>query len=89
MSGDGYAVTTSAESHALGRRVSVQANEVEIRGFFSTDIETMDDLFVHTLRGMYYAEQQILQTLTTMVEKATGQLILVVIAVQSRAPFYS
>jgi ferritin-like metal-binding protein YciE len=41
-------------------------------GFFSTDIETIDDLFVHTLRGMYYAEQQILQTLSTMVEKATN-----------------
>jgi ferritin-like metal-binding protein YciE len=41
-------------------------------GFFSTDIETMDDLFVHTLRGMYYAEQQIVQSLSTMVEKATN-----------------
>jgi ferritin-like metal-binding protein YciE len=31
----------------------------------------MDDLFVHTLRDIYYAEQQILKALPDMVEKAT------------------
>jgi len=31
----------------------------------------MDDLFVHTLRDIYYAEQQILQALPEMIEKAT------------------
>jgi ferritin-like metal-binding protein YciE len=40
-------------------------------GFFSKDIKTMDDLFVHTLRDIYYAEQQILKALPDMVEKAT------------------
>jgi ferritin-like metal-binding protein YciE len=40
-------------------------------GFFSKDIHTMDDLFVHTLRDIYYAEQQILKALPDMVEKAT------------------
>ena len=40
-------------------------------GFFSKDIRTMDDLFVHTLRDIYYAEQQILKALPDMVEKAT------------------
>ena len=30
-------------------------------GFFSKDIKTMDDLFVHTLRDIYYAENQIVQ----------------------------
>ena len=39
-------------------------------GIFSKDIKTMDDLFVHTLRDMYYAEKQILQALPEMVEKA-------------------
>jgi ferritin-like metal-binding protein YciE len=39
-------------------------------GFFSKDIKTMDDLFVHTLRDMYYAEKQILQALPEMIEKA-------------------
>jgi ferritin-like metal-binding protein YciE len=28
-------------------------------GFFTKDIKTLDDLFVHTLRDIYYAEQQI------------------------------
>ena len=39
-------------------------------GFFSRDINTMDDLFVHTLRDMYYAEKQILQALPDMIDKA-------------------
>jgi len=39
-------------------------------GFFSKDIKTMDDLFVHTLRDIYYAEKQILQALPDMIEKA-------------------
>jgi ferritin-like metal-binding protein YciE len=30
----------------------------------------MDDLFVHTLRDMYYAEKQIVQALPEMIEKA-------------------
>ena len=28
-------------------------------GFFSKDIKTLNDLFVHTLRDIYYAEKQI------------------------------
>ena len=39
-------------------------------GFFSKDIKTMDDLFVHTLRDIYYAEGQILHALPDMIEKA-------------------
>lgn len=40
-------------------------------GFFSKDIRTMDDLFVHTLRDIYYAENQIAKALPDMVEKAS------------------
>ena len=40
-------------------------------GFFSKEIETLDDLFVHTLRDIYYAEKQIEQSLPRMIEKAT------------------
>ena len=40
-------------------------------GFFTKDIKTMDDLFVHTLRDIYYAENQILKALPEMIEKAT------------------
>jgi len=41
-------------------------------GFFSKDIKTFDDLFVHTLRDIYYAEQQIAKNLPKMAEKATS-----------------
>jgi ferritin-like metal-binding protein YciE len=40
-------------------------------GFFTKDIETMDDLFVHTLKDIYYAENQIVKALPDMIEKAT------------------
>ena len=40
-------------------------------GLFSKDIKTMDDLFVHTLRDIYYAENQIVKALPDMIEKAT------------------
>ncbi|MEK1888689.1 MAG: ferritin-like domain-containing protein [Phyllobacterium sp.] len=42
-------------------------------GFFSKDIKTMDDLFVHTLRDIYYAENQIVKALPEMIDKATDQ----------------
>jgi ferritin-like metal-binding protein YciE len=41
-------------------------------GLFSKDIKTLDDLFVHTLRDIYYAEKQILKALPKMIEKATS-----------------
>src|SRR5580693_1659903 len=44
---------------------------MNVMGFFSRDIKTMDDLFVHTLRDIYYAEKQIVKSLPEMVEKAT------------------
>jgi ferritin-like metal-binding protein YciE len=40
-------------------------------GLFSKDIKNMDDLFVHTLRDIYYAENQILKALPEMISKAT------------------
>ena len=41
-------------------------------GFFSKDIKTLDDLFVHTLQDIYYAEQQIVKNLPKMADKATN-----------------
>ena len=38
---------------------------------FSSDIKSMDDLFVHTLRDVYYAEQQIEKALPKMIDKAS------------------
>jgi len=40
-------------------------------GFFSKDIKSLDDLFVHTLRDVYYAEKQITKALPQMIDKAT------------------
>ena len=41
-------------------------------GIFSKDIKTMDDLFLHSLQDIYYAEQQITKALPTMIEKASA-----------------
>lgn len=44
-------------------------------GLFTKDIKSLDDLFVHTLQDVYYAENQITKALPTMIGKATnGQL---------------
>lgn len=40
-------------------------------GWFSSDIDTFDGLFVHTLRDIYYAEHQIEKSLPDMIEKAS------------------
>jgi ferritin-like metal-binding protein YciE len=40
-------------------------------GLFTKDIRTLDDLFVHTLQDIYYAENQITKALPTMISKAT------------------
>ena len=38
-------------------------------GLLTKPIKTLDDLFVHTLRDIYYAEQQIIKSLPKMIEK--------------------
>ncbi len=40
-------------------------------GLFTKDIKTMDDLFVHQLQDIYYAEKQLVKALPKMAEKAT------------------
>jgi len=42
-------------------------------GLFTRDIKTMNDLFVHQLRDMYYAENQLVKALPDMAEKAVDQ----------------
>ena len=41
-------------------------------GLFSKDIATLDDLFLHTVQDIYYAEHQILKALPKMIDKATA-----------------
>src|ERR1700709_510591 len=40
-------------------------------GLFTADIKTLDDLFMHQLQDIYYAEQQITKALPKMMSKAT------------------
>jgi ferritin-like metal-binding protein YciE len=42
-------------------------------GLFSKEIRTMEDLHLHLLQDIYYAEKQILKSLDDMVEKATNR----------------
>ena len=41
-------------------------------GIFSKDIQTMNDLFVHQLKDIYYAERRIVSALPQMIEKASS-----------------
>jgi ferritin-like metal-binding protein YciE len=40
-------------------------------GLLSKPIKTLDDLFVHTLQDVYYAEEKITKALPKMIEKVT------------------
>ena len=42
-------------------------------GLFSKSIKTMDELFLHVLQDIYYAENQIVKALPDMIEKATNR----------------
>ncbi len=41
-------------------------------GLFTKPIKNLDDLFVHTLQDIYYAENQITKALPQMIEKASN-----------------
>jgi Domain of unknown function (DUF892) len=40
---------------------------------FNKDIEPMDDLLLHGLKDMYYAENEIVKSLPKLIEKATNR----------------
>lgn len=40
-------------------------------GWFSSDIDTFEELFIHSLQDIYYAEHQIKKSLPDMIEKAS------------------
>src|SRR6185295_18122625 len=42
-------------------------------GLFSKDIQTMEELLLHGLHDIYYAEQQITKALPKMIDKATNR----------------
>ena len=41
-------------------------------GIFTKDIKSMDDLFVHQLKDIYYAEKRIVGALPKMIDKASS-----------------
>jgi ferritin-like metal-binding protein YciE len=45
----------------------------EMMGLFSKDIESMDDLLLHGLHDIYYAEQEITKALPKMIDQATNR----------------
>jgi ferritin-like metal-binding protein YciE len=42
-------------------------------GFFTKDIKTMNDMLVHGLKDIYYAEHQITKALPKMIDQATNR----------------
>jgi len=48
-------------------------SQEDAMGIFTKDIKTMDDLFLHGLQDIYYAEQQITKALPKMIDKATNR----------------
>ncbi len=52
---------------------SPEIKEDRQMGLFSKDIKTMDDLFLHGLQDIYYAEQQITKGLPKMIDLATNR----------------
>ena len=56
-------------------------------GLFSKDIKTMDNLFVHQLQDIYYAEKQILKALPEMIGKATDPKLKARFAELGAVPF--
>jgi ferritin-like metal-binding protein YciE len=42
-------------------------------GIFTKDIKTMEDLLIHGLQDIYYAEQQIIKSLPKMIDKANNR----------------
>jgi hypothetical protein len=44
-------------------------------GLFTKDIKSMEDLLLHELQDIYYAEQQITKALPKLMEKATNRAI--------------
>src|ERR1700687_6023387 len=53
---------------------SIEHNErICVMGIFTKDTKTFDDLFLHLLQDIYYAENKITKKLPGMIEKATNR----------------
>jgi ferritin-like metal-binding protein YciE len=54
-------------------RLCSQTKRMSAMGLFTRDIKTMNDLFVHQLQDIYYAEKQLVKALPKMADKATDK----------------
>jgi ferritin-like metal-binding protein YciE len=55
------------------RRTLFLKKEGSPMGLFAKDIKSMDDLFLHGLQDIYYAENEIIKALPKMIEHATNR----------------
>src|SRR5260370_27415721 len=62
-----------ARSQSWAAFCSTKLKKEPAMGLFSKDIKTMNDLFVHQLQDIYYAEKQLTKALPKMAEKATDK----------------
>jgi ferritin-like metal-binding protein YciE len=60
--------TATASRHRVPQQKGLKA-----MGLFTKDIKTMNDLFVHQLQDIYYAEKQLVKALPKMADKATDK----------------
>lgn len=51
----------------------MRITEEDAMGLFSKDIKTMEDMFIHGLQDIYYAENQITKALPKMIDLATNR----------------
>src|SRR5665213_4327459 len=74
----GYLCISNRTCRASGKRPAVRSSSPNKKGsasmgLFTKDIKTMNDLFVHQLQDIYYAEKQLVKALPKMADKATDK----------------
>jgi ferritin-like metal-binding protein YciE len=65
----GVLLEPALTAHVASRAEATRG--VTAMGLLTKDIKTLDNLFVHTLQDIYYAETQITKALPKMIDKAT------------------
>jgi ferritin-like metal-binding protein YciE len=60
-------------SHESRCESTKHRSKATLMGLFSKDIQTMDDLLLHGLKDIYYAENRIVKSLPGMIDKSTNR----------------
>jgi ferritin-like metal-binding protein YciE len=63
----------SSDRRPRGRLPGRHLSKEHAVGLFSKDIKSMDDLLLHGMKDVYYAEHQIVKALPKMIEKASNR----------------